>query len=142
MTAVLLDTGPLVAVVDRDDQHHVTCVRLLRTLEGPLLLPSTVLIEAGWIISRHLGAAVHAEFLDQVTDEFELVNLIPQDVHRMAELAHLHKGLDPADVSVAAIAERLAVTHIATLDHRDFAQLRPRHVPAFTLLPDVVAPMS
>ncbi|TDD45812.1 PIN domain-containing protein [Nonomuraea terrae] len=137
MTAVLLDTGPLIAVVDRDDEHHVSCVRLLRTLDGPLLLPSTVLIEAGWIINRQLGASVHAEFLDQVTDEFELVNLIPQDVHRMAELVQLHKGLDSADASVVAIAERLSVTHIATLDHHDFSQIRPRHVPSFTLLPDV-----
>ncbi|WP_449065280.1 PIN domain-containing protein [Planomonospora algeriensis] len=86
MTATLLDTGPLIAVVDRDDKHHASCVRLLEELQGPLLLPSTVLIEAGWTINRHMGAAAHAQFLDLVTEEFELVDLCPADVRRMAAL--------------------------------------------------------
>ncbi|RSN14309.1 VapC toxin family PIN domain ribonuclease [Nonomuraea sp. WAC 01424] len=138
MTAVLLDTGPLIAVVDRDDKHHLSCLRLLESASGPLLLPTTVLIEAGWIINRHMGASVHAQFLDLVTEEFELVNLIPADVRRMAQLVRLYRDscLDPADVSVVAIAERLSITHIATLDRRDFSLVRPRHVVAFTLLPE------
>jgi predicted nucleic acid-binding protein len=37
VTATLLDTGPLIAAVDRDDKHHASCVRLLEELEGPLL---------------------------------------------------------------------------------------------------------
>ncbi|GII03002.1 type II toxin-antitoxin system VapC family toxin [Planobispora takensis] len=141
MTPTLLDTGPLIAVVDRDDKHHASCVRLLEELEGPLLLPSTVLIEAGWTINRHMGAAVHAQFLDLVTEEFELVDLCPADVRRMAELVRFYKDarLDPADVSVLAIAERLDVTQIATLDRRDFTLIRPRHIPAFRLLPAVLA---
>ncbi|XVQ86972.1 PIN domain-containing protein [Microbispora siamensis] len=89
MTATLLDTGPLIAVVDRDDKHHASCVRLLEQLEGPLLLPSTILIEAGWTINRHMGPAVHARFLDLVTEEFELVDLLTADVRRMAELVRL-----------------------------------------------------
>ncbi|WP_440070473.1 type II toxin-antitoxin system VapC family toxin [Streptosporangium sp. OZ121] len=140
MNATLLDTGPLVAVVDRDDKHHASCLRLLEELEGPLLLPSTVLIEAGWIINRHMGSAVHAQFLDHVVEEFELVDLLPVDVRRMAEFVRLYKDarLDPADVSVVAIAERLGVTQIATIDRRDFTLIRPRHVSAFALLPEVL----
>ncbi|GGQ04990.1 type II toxin-antitoxin system VapC family toxin [Streptosporangium pseudovulgare] len=141
MTATLLDTGPLIAVVDRDDKHHASCVGLLERLEGPLLLPSTVLIEAGWTINRHMGPAVHAQFLDLVTEEFELVDLLPADVRRMAELVRLYKDarLDPADVSVVAIAERLNVTQVVTIDRRDFTLIRPRHVSAFRLLPDMIA---
>ncbi|MFG1828078.1 type II toxin-antitoxin system VapC family toxin [Microbispora bryophytorum] len=103
MTATLLDKGPLIAVVDRDDKHHASCIRLLEQLEGPLLLPSTILIEAGWTINRHMGPAVHARFLDLVTEEFELVDLLTADVRRMAELVRLYKDarLDPADVSVS-----------------------------------------
>jgi uncharacterized protein len=140
VTAVLLDTGPLIAVVDRDDKHHASCVRLLESWNGPLLLPSTILIEAGWTINRHMGSSVHAQFLDLVTEEFELVDLIPPDVRRMAELVRTYKDarLDPADVSVVAIAERLAITHIATLDRRDFLLMRPRHVSAFRLLPETL----
>ncbi|MFS1304308.1 PIN domain-containing protein [Streptosporangium longisporum] len=106
-----------------------------------MLLPTTILIEAGWTINRHMGPAVHAQFLDLVTEEFELVDLLPADVRRMAELVRLYRDarLDPADVSVVAIAERLGVTRIVTIDRRDFTLIRPLHVPAFTLLPEVLA---
>ncbi|MFC6080159.1 type II toxin-antitoxin system VapC family toxin [Sphaerisporangium aureirubrum] len=140
MTATLLATGPLIAVVDRDDKHHASCVRLLEELVGPLLLPSTILIEAGWTVNRHMGSRVHARFPDLAAEEFELVHLVPVDVRRMAELVRTYRDarLDPADVSVVAIAERLNVTQIATLDRRDFTLIRPRHVSAFTLLPEVL----
>ncbi|MFI7451443.1 hypothetical protein ACIBQX_28380 [Nonomuraea sp. NPDC049714] len=59
---------------------------------------------------------------------------------RMAEFVRTYEDarLDPADVSVVAIAERLAITHIATLDRRDFLLMRPRQVPAFRLLPETL----
>ncbi|MDA0632694.1 hypothetical protein OUY22_04635 [Nonomuraea sp. MCN248] len=70
-----------------------------------------------------------------------MVELLPVDVRRMAELVRIYKDarLDPADVSVVAIAERLGVTQIATIDRRDFTLIRPRHVPAFRLLPEILA---
>lgn len=76
-----------------------------------------------------------------MTEEFELVDLLPADVRRMAELVRFYKDarLDPADVSLVAIAERLGVTQIATIDRRDFTLIRPQHVSAFTLLPEVLA---
>ena len=49
-------------------------------------------------------------------------------------LADLHLGT--VDASVIALAERLGVTTIATLDWRHFTVVRPRHVEAFRLLPD------
>ena len=55
----------------------------------------------------------------------------------LAELAetYLDLPLGIVDAAVAAIAERLGLTGIATLDHRHFTVIRPRHVQAFTLLP-------
>jgi hypothetical protein len=38
---------------------------------------------------------------------------------------------------IAAVVERLAEPRLATLDHRHFRVVRPRHVPNLTLLPDV-----
>ncbi|MDI3421937.1 PIN domain-containing protein [Streptomyces luteolus] len=43
--------------------------------------------------------------------------------------------LGSVDASVVAVAERLGLTEVATLDHRHFSAVRPSHVPAFTLLP-------
>jgi uncharacterized protein len=39
------------------------------------------------------------------------------------------------DASVVALTERLGLHEVATLDHRDFSVVRPRHTPALTLLP-------
>lgn len=44
--------------------------------------------------------------------------------------------LGTSDAAVIALAERLDVDEIATLDHRHFRAVRPRHVKAFTLLPE------
>jgi hypothetical protein len=48
---------------------------------------------------------------------------------------YLDLPLGIVDAAVAAIAERLGLAEIATLDHRHFTVIRPRHVQAFTLLP-------
>jgi hypothetical protein len=55
----------------------------------------------------------------------------------MAELveSYLDLPLGIVDAAVVAIAERLALKEIATLDHRHFSVVRPRHVRAFSLLP-------
>jgi uncharacterized protein len=55
----------------------------------------------------------------------------------MAELIETYADLrlGTIDASVIATAERLGLTSIATLDHRHFSVVRPRHTKAFTLLP-------
>lgn len=63
--------------------------------------------------------------------------ITPADGQRIAELVDTYAdlGLGGVDASVVAIAERLGVTEVATLDVRHFRVVRPRHVDAFTLLP-------
>ncbi len=46
---------------------------------------------------------------------------------------YLDLPLGIVDAAVAAIAERLGLTEIATLDYRHFTVISPRHVQAFTL---------
>lgn len=77
-------------------------------------------------------------FLQSVADgDFEPVDLVPDDYARMAELVGTYADLPlgTTDAAVVAVAERLAITEVATLDRRHFGVVRPRHVPAFTLLP-------
>jgi predicted nucleic acid-binding protein len=138
----LLDTGPLVAAAHREDDAHTVCARLFAELQGALLLPSTVLIEACWMINARMGANAHANFLgrlgdDIASDRIRLVDLAAEDVDRMGELVRTYRdlGLDPTDASVIAMAERLGVKQVATLDRRDFSVVRPRHIDALQLLP-------
>jgi hypothetical protein len=68
---------------------------------------------------------------------FKVAELQGTGTGRMAGLAGTYLDLPPGivDAAVAAIAECLGLTEIATLDHRHFTAVRPRHVQAFTLLP-------
>lgn len=65
------------------------------------------------------------------------IDLTDADWIRCAELVRIYSDLelDLMDASLVAVAERLKVTEIATLNRRDFNVVRPTHVEAFTLLP-------
>ncbi|MFC4060878.1 type II toxin-antitoxin system VapC family toxin [Planomonospora corallina] len=138
MTVTLLDTGVLYAAIDRSDAHHEVSARLLSTVPGRLLLPTTVLTETSWHVEKNLGAKSEAAFLASVArGELELVDLTPEDVDRAAQLVETYDDLrlGLVDDSVVALAERLDVSSVATLDRRHFTAVRPRHVAALTLLP-------
>ena len=55
MNAVLLDSGPLVAYLNRTDQHHVWAVSRFEAIEGPLLTCEPVWSEAAFLISKRGG---------------------------------------------------------------------------------------
>lgn len=68
---------------------------------------------------------------------FTLIESFSVDLRRVADLVKQYSNLPlgTVDASVIALAERLQITMIATLDKRDFSTVQPAHVPAFTLLP-------
>jgi len=59
------------------------------------------------------------------------------DLARIAALVrdYANLPLGAVDAAVIALAERLGADTIATTGRRDFSIVRPRHVPAFTLVP-------
>lgn len=87
-----------------------------------------------------MSTEVESKFLDAVAaGDFEVVNLTSADFARMAELVRRYDDLPlgTTDASVIALAERLGIDEIATLDRRHFRVVRPSHVEALTLLPEV-----
>jgi hypothetical protein len=138
---VLLDTGPLYAAADDTDRHHGSCTALIRelaTAREPMLVPHPVLIETCWLLGRFVGPAAEADFLDLAAQgQWELVAPTAADLTRAAELVRTYADfpLGAVDASVIAIAERLEISRIATVDRRHFAVVRPRHIEAFVLLP-------
>lgn len=141
---IVFDTGPIVAAATVDDAHFLVASELfagLRPAGRRLLLPSTVAAEAGYLLATRVSPAVEVQFLRGVAEgAFEVVDLTRADYARMADLAgrYVDLPLGTTDASVVAVAERLGVTEIATLDRRHFGVVRPRHVAAFTLLPEVL----
>jgi uncharacterized protein len=148
---LLCDTGVLLAAGNLKDHAHQACLKLLRQAQGPLLrqaqgpllVPSPVLGEIGYLLQSRVGPQAEVTFLKSFGDDgFHLAEIEDQDISRMAELVetYLDLPLGIVDAAVIAIAERLQLTEMATLEQRHFAVVRPRHVPTFTLLPglDVV----
>ncbi|MCP3798180.1 PIN domain-containing protein [Allokutzneria sp. A3M-2-11 16] len=87
---------------------------------------------------RDEGVRAEVGFLRDVADGlYTLVSLTSDDLNRVADLVEKYSNLPlgTADASVIAVAERFDATTIATLDRRHFNVVRPRHAPAFTLLP-------
>lgn len=135
---LLTDTGPLVAGANTRDRHHAACSDLLLTHPGPLLVPATVIVEVCQLLASRRGAAAEAAFLTTLgSGALQVIDLEPADYTKAAELVEQYADLPlgAVDATVIAVAERLRVTEIATLDRRHFTVVRPTHVDAFTLLP-------
>ncbi|MFE7117899.1 type II toxin-antitoxin system VapC family toxin [Streptomyces sp. NPDC057654] len=134
----LLDTGVLYAIADEGDDDHRRCVSHVSALRGRLLVPAPVVAETGWLIERRLGPDDEAVFIDLfAVGTLEVVDLVSADYVRIAELLRKYADfpLGTVDAAVVAVAERLRLTEVATIDRRHFSAVRPKHVEAFTLLP-------
>jgi len=138
---IVVDTNVLYALADRRDKHHAACTEWFRGSDEVLLVPPTVVAEACYLIDRYLGPAAEAAFLDSMGTgdnyAFQLAGLADSDIRRMAELVRRYadRRLGGTDASVIAVCERLAIATVATVNLRDFANVRPRHVVALTTVP-------
>jgi predicted nucleic acid-binding protein len=135
---ILVDTGPLVAAANRRDTHHATSVAALTAARPPRLVPGLVIAEVSYLLARDATAAVEAGFLRSFATGFlTLAGLTVDDLDRSAELVEQYADLPlgATDACLVALAERLGIVEVATLDRRHFAVVRPRHVEAFTLVP-------
>ena len=134
----ILDTGPLYATLDRNDNQHQPMRALLRETREQLIIPSPVLVEVEQLIQRRLFPQVFVALLDDIaSDVYYIENLQREDYIRVGALCDRYADADIGfvDAAVLAVVERLNEAKLATLDHRHFSILRPRHVSALTLLP-------
>jgi len=131
----------LVAAAFSEDPDHRRCVKLLTGLHlanRRMVLPAPIVAEVGYLLAAKAGARAEALFLRSLGDgDLVTVELTPADYTRMADLVEQYADLPlgTSDAAVIALADRLDVDGVATLDHRHFTVVRPRHVRAFTLLP-------
>jgi len=135
---IVLDTGVCYAAADRDDPDHARSRQVLVDHAGRLAIGVPVIVETAWLIEDRLGPAAEAAFVASVVaGELSRVELTDQDWARVHQLivGYADLGLGTVDASVIAIAERLGVTTVATLNQRDFNVVRPTHCDALTLIP-------
>jgi predicted nucleic acid-binding protein len=138
MIDYLLDSGFLYADIDSDDRHHSAVRAITANLRGNIILPVPAVTETAYFVSLNLGPGSLATFLeDIIAAGFVFESPIPADYLRSAEIIRkYHDGkLDFVDALIFAMAERLNITHILTIDRRHFSMFRPIHCDAFEILP-------
>lgn len=133
---ILVDAGPLVALADRTDAHHTSCLKALEELRDPLGTVWPALTEAVYLVQRWPVAQM--ELLNLV--ESGALRILPfgrDDMPRVKALMTKYRDLpmDLADAALVRVAEREGIRTIFTVDRRDFSLYRPLGLGRFRIIP-------
>jgi uncharacterized protein len=133
---ILVDAGPLVALVDADDQFHKKCVATLKVLREPLVTVWPPVTEAMYLLGD-LPKAQEALWEMLARGVLQFLPLDLTDVPRMRELMSKYgdRPMDLADAALVRVAEREGIRKIFTVDRKDFSvyrlhgRIRPNIIP-------------
>jgi uncharacterized protein len=122
---ILIDAGPLVALVDAGDQHHAKCAAALKELREPLATVWPPFVEAMYLLSD-LTVAQDALWEMLERGAVLLLPLDASDFPRIRELMrkYANRPMDLADGALLRVAEREGLRKIFTVDRRDFSVYR------------------
>ena len=134
---ILIDTGPLVAVVNRKDQHHQACVAALEGIDQPLGTVWPVVTETMFLLET-LPAGQDAIWQMLERRAVQLVSLDQADVPRLRELMTKYRDrpMDLADAALVRVAEREGLDTVFTVDAGDFQVYRIGQRKAFRIIPE------
>jgi predicted nucleic acid-binding protein len=122
---ILVDAGPLVALLDRRDQHPAACVRTLKNMGEPLGTVWPAVTDAMDLLEGVEGAQ------DKVGEMIargapRILALDEGDIPRIRELMakYSNRPMDLADAALVRVAERERVATVFTVDKKDFSVYR------------------
>jgi hypothetical protein len=132
----LIDTGAILALLDRSDRWHRACVDAFRHLRLPLLTSEAVLTEL-----FHLVGDSRAEM--EGAWKFVRSGALTLGMIEEAELMHLHglmsrycdRPMDFADATLVYLARHESLSVILTVDHSDFVTYRIEGKRQFRVVP-------
>ena len=133
----LIDTGGILALLDRTDRWHPSCVDAFHRLRLPLLTSEAVLAEL-----FHLVGSSRREM--EAAWKFVRSGALVLGSIETGELPYLHalmsryrdRPMDFADASLVYLAKRESLSAILTVDRADFATYRIEGRRGFRLLPE------
>jgi uncharacterized protein len=124
-SGTLIDTGPLVALVNRKDPSHTRCLRILKRLPpGPLVTTWPCLTEAMHLLHRAGGFRAQAVLWElRAARRLSLHDLSEAQTDRLSELMAQYRDIpmDFADASLLIAAETLGLRRVLTLDSHFYA---------------------
>jgi predicted nucleic acid-binding protein len=124
VTRVIIDTGPLVALLNRCDNHHAWAREVLDTIEPPIFTCEAVVSEACFLL-RRIGGGQDAvlEFLSKDVVKVDFRMLPEIDALRGLLRKFVNVPMSVADACLVRMTELDAQSVIVTLD-RDFRVYR------------------
>lgn len=136
MPAALIDTGVILAIVDRNDGWHGPCVRAYNDSRLPLLTTEAVLTEVFHLARRNfLDARGVWRLLDSGAIQMSPVaNDELSQIHALMT-QYADRPMDFADATLVHLAARERISTILTVDHDDFETYRLPGRKKFTILP-------
>ncbi len=134
--AGLIDTGAIIAIVDADEDLHVSCLQALASLRMPLLTTDAVLTELFHLIfARSLSMDKAWKFVRSGALTVRPISdsELPQLQALMAQ--YKDRPMDFADATLVHLAARESLSLILTVDHDDFETYRIAGRKRFSILP-------
>ncbi len=134
---LLLDTGALVSLLDRDQRDHHACRRFFESWDGPVLGSEAILTEATHLLGRVPGGRQAClDFF--LMGGAVLVPATPASLRRARELINQYASLpmDYADATLVVLAEEIGSELVFTTDRTDFAVYRIRGRRRFRIVPE------
>ena len=135
----ILDSGYLYARLNGKDSAHSAVSGVQLRASETVYLPVPAITEVTFLLQRDLGQRAVWQFIETLNEtNIHLENPIASDYVRSAEILRKYndQNIDFVDACIVAMAERLKITKILTIDRRHFGLFKPVHCDSFELLPD------
>ncbi len=135
MKPVLLDTGVIVALLDRSEKFHQACAGAVRELEAPLITCEAVIAESCYLL-RNLPGAPEAVIENVAAGIFQVPFQLSREAVGVKQVLRKYRDrrIDLAGACLIRLADEFETADILTLD-KDFAVYRWRKNKPFRLLP-------
>lgn len=132
------DTGFVIALINRSDKYHQQVASAYKQ-PSEIILPQTTLAEIAYLLqsrAEQLAVVRFIEFLP--SSKLKVLPLTDEDLQLAGRILRQYAGsrIDFVDATVMAVAERLQLETVCTVDRRDFQIYRPSFASYFTLLPE------
>jgi len=133
----IIDTSAIIGLVDKSCQHHDRISDIVKKTDINLIIPSPVIPEACYMLNKKFGPVIEIKFLEEIISVNLQIEILKfPDILRIAEILKKYKSLNIGfvDGSIVAIAERLKINQILTLDNKHFSSIIPVGFDYFEIL--------
>ena len=132
----LIDTGAILALLDRDDRWHEPCVAAFENLSLPLITSTAVLAELFHLVGEHSREVIAAwGFLRSGAVTVAPIGDADLPALESLMLRYRDRPMDFADATLVHLAQRTSLTTVFTVDHDDFETYRLDRARRFRIVP-------